>query len=106
MELKGVIGLFGEELPLVANTRPTLQVSYEPNPKPGPLRGVWVRIIGAICGNLLRSCGSAEIREGKMSERQSGSYAENGFGRSSQGSTWREKRQKRREDREYEQGEE
>ena len=35
---------------------------------------------------------------------QSGSYAESGSGRSSRGSTWRERRQKRREDKEYEEG--
>ena len=35
---------------------------------------------------------------------QSGSYAESGFGRSYWGSTQRERRQKRREDREYEEG--
>ena len=43
---------------------------------------------------------------GKMSEGQSGSYAESDSGRSSQGSTWRERRQKRREDKEHEQEEE
>ena len=37
-----------------------------------------------------------------MSRGQSGSYAENGSGRSFQGSTWQERRQKGREDREYE----
>ena len=42
----------------------------------------------------------------KMSSGQSGSYAENGFRRSSRGSIWRERRQKRHEDREYEQKEE
>ena len=39
-----------------------------------------------------------------MSGGQSGSYAESGSGRSSWGSTQRERRQKRREDREYEEG--
>ena len=42
---------------------------------------------------------------GKMSEGQLGSYAESDSGRSSQGSTWRERRQKRREDKEHEQEE-
>ena len=28
----------GKELPLVGNTRPTLQVSFESNPRLGPLR--------------------------------------------------------------------
>ena len=41
---------------------------------------------------------------GKMSRGQSGSYAESDFGRSSWGSTWRERRQKRREDKEYKEG--
>ena len=40
----------------------------------------------------------------KMSGGQSGSYAESGFGRSYRGSTWRERRQKRREDKEYKEG--
>ena len=40
-----------------------------------------------------------------MSEDQPGSYAESGFGRSLQGSTWRERRQKRHEDRECEEEE-
>ena len=91
----------GEELPLVGNTMPTLQVSCEPNLRPGPLSRGWVCTIGAICRDLLHSCGSAEIRAGEMSEIKSGSYAESGSGRSSRGSTWRERRQKRREDREY-----
>ena len=41
---------------------------------------------------------------GKMFRGQLGSYAESDSGRSSQGSTWREKWQKRRKDREYEEG--
>ena len=48
--------------------------------------------IGAVSGNLLRSCGSAKTRAGKMSEGQSGSYAESDFGRSFRGSTWWERR--------------
>ena len=76
------------ELPLVENTRPTLQIDFEPNSKPGPRSQIWVHIIGAICGNLLRSCGSTETHTGKMFEGQSRSEAENGSGRSSQGSTW------------------
>ena len=39
---------------------------------------------------------------GKMFRGQLRSYAESDSGRSSQGSTWREKWQKRRKDREYE----
>ena len=41
-----------------------------------------------------------------MSERRSGSYAESGSIGSSRGSTWREQRHKRREDRDREQEEE
>ena len=41
-----------------------------------------------------------------MSEGQSGSYAESGFGRSSRESTWRERRKKRHEDREHKREEE
>ena len=41
-----------------------------------------------------------------MSERRSGSYAESGFMGSARGSTWREQRHKRREDRDREQEEE
>ena len=43
---------------------------------------------------------------GKMSERCSGSYAESGSMGSSRGSTWREQRHKRSEDRDREQEEE
>ena len=63
-------------------------------------------IIGVVYENLLRSCSSLETRVGKMSEGQSGSYVESGFGRSSWRSNRRERRQKKREDREYEQEEE
>ena len=83
---KGVLGSLGEELPLLGNTRLTLQVSCKPNPKPGLLSRSWVHTIGVACEDFLRSCGSAEIRVGKMSKRQFGSYTESGFGRSSWGS--------------------
>ena len=43
---------------------------------------------------------------GKMSEGRLGGHAENGSVGSSQGSTWREQRQKRHEDREREKEEE
>ena len=36
--LRSVIVSFGKELPLVGNTRPTLLISSEPNPRPSPLR--------------------------------------------------------------------
>jgi len=80
------------ELPIVGNTRPTIQEDCDPNSKPDPHSKIWVRIIGTVCGNLLRSCGSAETQAGKMSEGQSGSYAESGSRRSSQGSTWQERK--------------
>ena len=46
------------------------------------------------------------LKPGKMSDRRLESYAKSGFVRSSRGSTWRERRQKRREDKECEQDEE
>ena len=42
-ELRGVIRLLGKELPLVGNTKPTIQVNCEPNSKLGPLSRSWVR---------------------------------------------------------------
>ena len=42
-KVRGVIESLGEKLPLLGNTRPTLQVSCEPNPKPCTLRRGWVR---------------------------------------------------------------
>ena len=36
--LRSVIVSLGKELPLVGNTRPILQVSFESNPRLGPLR--------------------------------------------------------------------
>ena len=33
------------ELPLVGNTRPTLQVNYEPNSKPSPRSQIWVHTL-------------------------------------------------------------
>ena len=36
MGVGGAIGSFGEELPLVGNTKPTIQVNCEPNSKPSP----------------------------------------------------------------------
>ena len=46
------------------------------------------------------------LNPGKMSDRHSESYAENGSLGSSRGSTWQERRHKRCEDREREQDEE
>ena len=62
--------------------------------------------IGAVCGDLLQSCGSAETRKQKMSGRRSKGSAESGSVGSSWGSTWQEQRQKRHEDREREHEEE
>ena len=62
--------------------------------------------IGAVCGDLQRSCSSAETCTRKMSGRQLRSYVESGSGGSSRGSSCQERRQKRHEDRKYEQGEE
>ena len=76
------------ELPIVGNTKPNIQVDCEPSPH----SRIWVRIIGTVYGNLLRSCGSAETRMGKMFEGHLRIYAESGSGRSSQGSTWQERR--------------
>ena len=52
----------------------------KPTPKPGSPNRSWVRIIGVVNGSLLRSYGFVEIREGKMSERQSRSYAKVALG--------------------------
>ena len=50
------------ELPLVGNTRPTIQVDCEPNSHPSPHSRIWVCIINAVCGDLLHSYGSAKNR--------------------------------------------
>ena len=65
-----------------------------------------VRTIGAHRGALLRNCGSTETQIREMSEGRSGGRAQSGSVGSSRGSTWRERRQKRRKDRERLQGEE
>ena len=65
-----------------------------------------MRIIGIVCGNLLQSRGSAETHTQKMSGKRSEGSAESGLVGSSRRSTWRERRQKRREDRESEHKEE
>ena len=89
-------------LPIIGNPKPTIQISCEPKYRSSPLTIFWVRTIGAVCGNLLRSYGFAEMRTGEMFGSQAGSYAKSGSRRSSRGSTWWERRQKRHEDREYE----
>ena len=62
--------------------------------------------IGAHRGALLRSCGSTETQTREMSEGRSGRRVQSGSVGSSRGSTWRERRQKGREDRERLRGEE
>ena len=64
------------------------------------------RTIGAHRGAFLRSCGSTETQVREMSEGRSGGHAQSGSIGSSPGSTWRERRQKGREDRERLRGEE
>ena len=71
-----------------------------------PLTSFLVHTIGVVCGNLLQNCGSTETYAREMFEGHSGSYAESGSGGSSRGSTWRERRHKRREDRDCEREEE
>ena len=65
---------------------PKIQIGCDPN-QTSPLAPSWVPTIGVICGNLLRSCGSAETHTGKISEGRLGSYAKSDSGGSSQGST-------------------
>ena len=44
-KVRGVIESLGEKLPLLGNTRPTLQVSCEPNSKPDPSSRSWLHTI-------------------------------------------------------------
>ena len=92
-------------LPIVGNSKPTIQIGCEPKYKSSPLSIFWVSTIGTICGNLLHSYGSTKTHTGEMSESQARSYAESGSKRSFRESNWGERRQKRCEDREYEQEE-
>ena len=39
--LEGAVNILGKELPLVGNSKPTLQINCESNPKPNPLRRFW-----------------------------------------------------------------
>ena len=100
-----------ESLPRIIRSmklKPTTQISCEPKldraqARLSPGIQLWGRTIGAVCGNLLQSCGLAGTRvEGKMSEEHFGGHAECKSARSSRGSTWRERRQKRHEDQERE----
>ena len=103
--LECALGSPCKEFPIVGNPKPTIQIGCEPKNGLSPLTIFLVRIIGAVCGNLLRICGSAEMLTGEMSKSQARRYAENGSRRSFRGSTWWERRQKMREDRDYEQAE-
>ena len=66
-----------------------------------PLISFSVCIIGAHRGAILRSCGLTETQTREMSQGCSGGHTESGSIGSSRGSTWLERRQKRREDREH-----
>ena len=79
--------VYEPRLPIIGNPKPTIQISYEPKYRSSLLTIFWVRTIGAVCGNLLRSYGSAETRTGEMFGSQAGSYAKSGSGRSFRGST-------------------
>ena len=52
---------------IVGNSKPTIQIGCEPKYKLSPLAIFWVRTIGAVCGDLLRNCGSVETHIGEMS---------------------------------------
>ena len=100
-----------ESLPRIIQSiklKPTTQISCEPKldraqARLSPGIQLWGRTIGAVCGNLLQSCGLAGTRvEGKMSEEHFRGHAECKSAGSSRGSTWRERRQKRHEDQERE----
>ena len=71
-----------------------------------PTASSLVLTIGAHRGALLRSCGSTETQTREMFEERSGGRVPSSSIGSSRGSTWREKRQKWREDREHPRGEE
>ena len=73
--------------------KPTIQVSCEPKLDRAQVRlssgiQLWGLIIGAVCGNLLQSCGLVGTRvEVKMFEGHFGGHAKSGFAGSSRGST-------------------
>ena len=75
-------GSLNQGLPIIGNPKSTIQISCEPKYRSSPLTIFWVRTIGTVCGNFLRSYGSAETRTGEMFESQVGSYAKSGSGRS------------------------
>ena len=69
------VGSPSKGLPIVGNSKPTIQTSCELKYKLSLLKTIWARTIGVNCWNPLRSYGSAENHAGKMSEGQLGSYA-------------------------------
>ena len=71
-----------------------------------PITSFPTRTIGAHHGAIQRSYGSTETQAREMSEGHPGDRAKSGSVGSSLDSTWRERRQKRREDRERGCGEE
>ena len=68
----------------------------------GPTVSLLARIISTHRSAILQSCGLIETHTQEMFEGRSGGQAESGFVRSSRDSTWLERRQKKREDREHE----
>ena len=73
--------------------KPTIQVSSEPKLDRAQVRlspriQLHGRTIGAVCGDLLRSCDLVGTQvEGKMSKRHFEGHAESGSARSSRGYT-------------------
>ena len=47
--------------PIVGNSKPAIQISCESKFWPTPLKISWARIIGVLCGDLLRICGFARM---------------------------------------------
>ena len=68
----------------------------------GPTVSLLARIISAHRSAILQRCGLIETHTQEMFEGRSGGQAESGFVRSSRDSTWLERRQKKRKDREHE----
>ena len=52
-------------LPIVGKPKPTIQIDYEPKYGLSSLALFWERTIGVVCGDLPRSCGSAETYVGR-----------------------------------------
>ena len=60
-----MFGSLSIEPPIVGNPKPPTQIDCEPKSRLSPRTIFWVRTIGVVCGNLLRSCGSARTHTGK-----------------------------------------